>query len=90
MPAKVHLLTLQFLGDNDYLLRLEHQFEVGEGELGTPVKISLSVSDAYRNSQCSLYKELGTELMLELTIWLYTNDCRVSHFAYKVLIIIAW
>ncbi len=40
----VHLLTLSALGDGDYLLRLEHQFELDEGTLGKPVNVSLSVS----------------------------------------------
>ena len=44
LPINVHLLTLQDLGDGDYLLRLEHQFEVDEGVYSNPVNVSLSVS----------------------------------------------
>ncbi len=44
LPMNVHLLTLSALRGGDYLLRLEHQFELDEGTLGKPVNVSLSVS----------------------------------------------
>ncbi len=44
LPMNVHLLTLSVLEGGDYLLRLDHQFQVDEGTLGKPVNVSLSVS----------------------------------------------
>ena len=44
LPLNVHLLTLQFLGANKYLIRLEHQFEMDEVPWNEPATLSLSVS----------------------------------------------
>ena len=44
LPHTVHLLTLQFLGDGKYLLRLEHQYEMDEAPMNETVTLSLSVS----------------------------------------------
>ena len=43
LPANVHLLTLEYLESNTLLLRLEHQFAVGEA-LSQPANVSLAVS----------------------------------------------
>ena len=44
LPLNVHLLTLQYLGGSKYLIRLEHQFEAGEGQWGSVQLVSLDVS----------------------------------------------
>ena len=43
LPAAVHLLTLELVDDTTVLLRLEHQFETGEG-MDSAVTVSLQVS----------------------------------------------
>ena len=40
----MHLLTLEFLEINKFLLRLEHQFEASDLVLNTDVTLSLRVS----------------------------------------------
>ena len=42
LPEGVDLMTLQVLLDGSVLLRLSHQFAVGEPELGQPVTVDLS------------------------------------------------
>ena len=44
LPLNIHLLTLQSLGSGNYLLRLEHQFEIDEAPWNEAVNVSLAVS----------------------------------------------
>ena len=46
LPANVHLLTLEHLENNTVLLRLEHQFAVGEA-MSQPANVSLAVSTLF-------------------------------------------
>ena len=43
LPPAVHLLTLEYMSEGQLLLRLEHQFEAGEG-MDSDVTVSLNVS----------------------------------------------
>ena len=47
LPPEVHLLTLELLEPNIYLLRLEHQFESNDPVYNTTVTVSLKVSSLY-------------------------------------------
>ena len=44
LPPNIHLLTLQSLDDGNFLLRLEHQFELDEAPWNEAVNVSLAVS----------------------------------------------
>lgn len=44
LPPNVHVLTLELLESNKYLLRLEHQFEIDDPILSSNVSVSLNVS----------------------------------------------
>ena len=44
LPDNVHLLTLEYLEFNKFLLRLEHQFEATDPTHNNHVTVSLSVS----------------------------------------------
>lgn len=44
----MHLLTLEYMSDGKLLLRLEHQFEEGEG-MDSKVTVSLDVSTDQHN-----------------------------------------
>ena len=43
-PSNIHLLTLQSLGSDSYLLRLDHQYEADESPFNEPFELSLAVS----------------------------------------------
>ena len=83
MPLNIHLLTLDQLGPKQFLIRIEHYFELNEDEIySQPIQIDLQ----------DLFKSLGTIAdLIELTLganlplsqlhrldWM-TNDNESSH-----------
>ncbi|CAF1238466.1 unnamed protein product [Adineta steineri] len=60
LPSNIHLLTLDQLNEKQYLIRLEHYFELNEDEkYSYPTKINLQ----------SIFKSIGTiDKILELTL----------------------
>ena len=68
LPPNVHLLTLQSLGDDSYLLRLEHQYAIDEPPFNKSLELSLSVSASTLSIDLSpsLFRSLSLSLSLSL------------------------